>query len=174
MHYALTSYEANATMLTDDIERMEKLLFTGRQTRITLRELYHVKSSSRLCRRILGFTRDVITQHVTTAADASALQDVNDTLQKLLLSYDEIHDDAANLSTVYLSLASVKTNDAMKLLTVFSVFFMPLTFIAGIYGMNFKYMPELDWRWGYPMILFLMAMIGVVIFIWFKRKKVIQ
>ena len=174
MYYTVKSYEANAITLSEEVDSMEKLVFVGKQTRITLEELYYLKSSSRLNRRIIGLTRDVIMQHVTTEDDASALQDVKDLLQKLSLSFDETHDDAANLSTVYLSIVSLKTNDVMKLLTVFSVFFMPLTFIAGIYGMNFEFMPELHWKLGYPLVLLVMALIGLVIFIWFKRKQVIQ
>jgi magnesium transporter len=61
----------------------------------------------------------------------------------------------------------------MKLLTIFSAFFLPLTFIAGIYGMNFRYMPELEWHNGYFMTLGLMAIISIVIYMWFKRKKII-
>lgn len=63
-----------------------------------------------------------------------------------------------------------KTNDVMKVLTIFSVFFMPLTFIVGIYGMNFQYMPELQQRWGYPASLILMAAVSALIYGWFKRK----
>jgi len=56
-------------------------------------------------------------------------------------------------------------------LTIIATIFMPLTFIAGIYGMNFKYMPELEWRWGYPAIWFVVVLIGVSMLIYFKRKK---
>jgi len=174
MYYAVKSYEDNAIRLSEEVDQMEKLVFVGKQTRVTLEELYYLKSSSRLNRRIIGLTREVILQHVTTDGDASALQDVKDLLQKLSLSFDETHDDSANLSTVYLSIVSLKTNDVMKLLTIFSVFFMPLTFIAGIYGMNFEFMPELHWKIGYPLVLLVMSLIGIVIFIWFKRKNVIQ
>lgn len=174
MWYVLKSYEANAIRLSEEVDEMEKLVFVGKQTRITLEELYYLKNSARLNRRILGLTREVLLQHTTIEKDASALQDVKDLLQKLSLSFDETHDDSSNLSTVYLSIVSLKTNDVMKLLTIFSVFFMPLTFIAGIYGMNFEFMPELHWKIGYPLVLVLMATIGAGIFLWFKRKNVIR
>jgi magnesium transporter len=172
MWYVIKSYETKALALSEEVDQMEKLVFVGKQTRITLEELYYLKNTARLNRRILGLTRDVIFQHSTTEKDASALQDVKDLLQKLSLSFDETHDDSANLSSVYLSVVSLKTNDVMKLLTIFSVFFMPLTFLAGIYGMNFEFMPELHWKLGYPMVLLAMALIGLVIFRWFTRKKI--
>ncbi|MCX6303609.1 MAG: magnesium transporter CorA [Bacteroidetes bacterium] len=173
MYYTIKSYEANAISLSEKIDRMEKLVFVGRQTRITLEHLYYLKNTCRLNRRIISLSKEVILQHTTTEKDAGALQDVKDLLQKLSLSFDETHDDAANLSTIYLSIVSLKTNDVMKLLTIFSVFFMPLTFIAGIYGMNFDVMPELRWKLGYPLILIVMSLISFVIFWWFKRKKIL-
>ena len=173
MYYAVKSYEANAESLSEKIDRMEKLVFMGKQTRITLERLYYLKNTCRLNRRIISLSKDVISQHLTTEKDASALQDVKDLIQKLSLSFDETHDDSANLSNIYLSIVSLKTNDVMKLLTIFSVFFMPLTFIAGIYGMNFDFMPELRWRLGYPLILAVMVAICVVIFWWFKRRRIL-
>ena len=173
MYFAIKSYEPNSYALSKAIDYMEKQVFVGRQSRISLEQLYYLKNSCRLNRRIISFSKDVILQHTTTENDATALQDVKDLLQKLSLSFDETHDDAANLSTVYLSIVSLKTNDTMKVLTIFSVFFMPLTFIVGVYGMNFEFMPELSWKWGYPMVWLVMLIICVVIFLWFKRKKIL-
>jgi magnesium transporter len=59
----------------------------------------------------------------------------------------------------------------MKVLTIIATIFMPLTFSAGIYGMNFKYMPELEWRWGYPAIWCVLVLIGGSMLIYFRRKK---
>jgi magnesium transporter len=70
-----------------------------------------------------------------------------------------------------MSFSAQRTNDVMRVLTLFSVFFMPLTFIVGIYGMNFEYMPELTKTWGYPAVLILMGLIALMIYTWFKRKK---
>jgi magnesium transporter len=173
MYYAVKSYEHTAINLSEKIDRMEKMVFVGTQARISLERLYYLKNTCRLNRRIISFSKDVIMQHFTTEKDASALQDVKDLIQKLSLSFDETHDDAANLSGVYLSIVSLKTNDVMKLLTIFSVFFMPLTFIAGVYGMNFDIMPELRWQLGYPMILLIMLLISGAIFLWFKRSRIL-
>jgi len=173
MYYVINSYEPSATGLSKAIDYMEKQVFVGRQSRITLEQLYYLKNSCRLNRRIISLSKELIHQHTTSDKDASALQDVKDLIQKLSLSLDETHDDSANLSTVYFSIVSLRTNDVVKLLTIFSVFFMPLTFIVGIYGMNFEYMPELHWKWGYPLILFTMVVISLVIFLWFKRKKIL-
>ena len=72
---------------------------------------------------------------------------------------------------MYLSSVSNRLNEVMKVLTAISLIFMPLTFIVGVYGMNFKYIPELEWRYGYFLTLFVMLGIGVFMFFYFKRKK---
>lgn len=173
MWYVIKSYESNADTLSVEIDKMEKEIFVGRQSKITLEQLYYLRNSCRLNRRIISLSKDLILQHTTIESDASALQDVKDLIQKLSLSFDETQDDSANLSTVYLAIVSLKTNDVVKLLTIFSVFFMPLTFIVGIYGMNFVYFPELHWKLGYPIVLVGMLFICAIIFFWFKRKKIL-
>ena len=59
----------------------------------------------------------------------------------------------------------------MKVLTVIATIFIPLTFVAGVYGMNFENMPELHWRWGYPTVMLFMALLGTTMFAYFKKKK---
>lgn len=75
-----------------------------------------------------------------------------------------------NLLKIYLSLSAQRTNEVMRMLTIFSAFFLPLTFIAGIYGLNFEFMPELGWKAGYPAVLFLMVVVAGRIYVWFRRK----
>ena len=102
-----------------------------------------------------------------------ALQDIRDLHLKLLSLFDQAQEDVNNLSNIYLSLSAQKTNEVMKVLTIFSAFFMPLTFVAGIYGMNFDNMPELRTKYGYFACLLLMCLIALVIFIWFRKRKLI-
>ena len=83
---------------------------------------------------------------------------------------DEIHDNVSNLLTVQLNLASHRTNEVMRILTVFSAFFLPLTFLVGVYGMNFEFMPELSRRWAYPAVWGVMVIITLGIYIWFRRR----
>jgi magnesium transporter len=77
----------------------------------------------------------------------------------------------SDMLDVYFSAVSNRLNEVMKILTMIATVFMPLTFIAGIYGMNFKYMPELEWVWGYPAVLLIMAGIGLWMILYFRRKK---
>jgi magnesium transporter len=72
---------------------------------------------------------------------------------------------------IYLSSISHRMNQVMKVLTIIATIFIPLTFIAGVYGMNFKYMPELEWKSGYFLIMGLMAAIGILMLFYFKKKK---
>jgi len=72
---------------------------------------------------------------------------------------------------LYLSTISNRMNEVMKVLTIIATIFIPITFVAGIYGMNFKYMPELDWKWGYLAVWGLIGVIALGTIGYFKRKK---
>ena len=75
------------------------------------------------------------------------------------------------LLDLYLSSVNNKMNEVMKVLTVFASIFIPLTFLVGVYGMNFEYMPELRWRWGYPALWAVMLALIAGMVVYFKRKK---
>ena len=97
--------------------------------------------------------------------------DVHDHVLRVLDSLESYRERIAAMQDLYLSSISNKMNEAMKVLTVFASIFIPLTFIAGIYGMNFEYMPELKWQWAYPSLWLLFISISVSLLIYFKRKK---
>ena len=104
---------------------------------------------------------------------SSTLQDLKDTLLHLIFRAQEVVDDATSLLNSHMTFTAQKSNDVMKLLTVFSAFFLPLTFIVGVYGMNFHNMPELNLKYGYFITLLVMIVIAILIYIWFKRKKIL-
>ena len=81
-----------------------------------------------------------------------------------------MRDFATALMELHLSTANNKMNEVMKMLTVMASVFIPLTFIASIYGMNFEYMPETEWAWGYPGVILLMAAVGVGLLVMFRRR----
>ena len=86
---------------------------------------------------------------------------------------EESVENSNQLMNTFLSISDQKNNEVVRLLTIFSAFFLPLTFIAGIYGMNFKIMPELNWKYGYLFSIVLMLAIVIVIYSWFRRKKIL-
>ncbi len=98
-------------------------------------------------------------------------RDVYDHLIQVIQMLEMIRSAVSGLFDVYTSAVSHRMNEVMKVLTIVATFFIPLTFIAGIYGMNFKFMPELEMHWGYPAVLLVMAAIGIVMFIYFKLRK---
>lgn len=99
------------------------------------------------------------------------LRDVYDHVIHVIDSVDIYREMITGMLDMYLSSVSNRLNEVMKVLTAISLIFMPITFIVGVYGMNFKYMPELEWRYGYFYALAGMFCIGVAMFLYFKRKK---
>jgi magnesium transporter len=98
------------------------------------------------------------------------LRDCYDHTVQIIDLLENYRDVTSGLMEVYLSSISNRTNEIMKVLTIVTALFIPATWIAGIYGMNFKYLPELDWRLGYPFALFLMVAFAVVLLLFFRAK----
>ena len=98
------------------------------------------------------------------------LNDITDHILQILDSLEVARENLVTLQDLHLANVSYKMNEVIKVLTIFSTIFMPMTFITSIYGMNFAFMPELNWRWGYPIILGVSLMIGIGMWLYFKRK----
>ena len=172
IHKMMNTFVEPANILSDKIDEIEEIIFLKDNSKVSLEDLYYQKSHTRISKKLLQITQNVINQIEVNEASKTALQDIKDQLLHLILQYDEVWEDSNNLLNTYLSVNSQRSNNIMKLLTVFSAFFLPLTFIVGVYGMNFENMPELKWKSGYFMALGLMVVIAVIIYFWFKRKKI--
>jgi magnesium transporter len=99
------------------------------------------------------------------------LRDVYDHTIQVIDAIETFRDMLSGMLDIYLSSVSNRMNEVMKVLTIIATIFIPLTLIAGIYGMNFKYMPELEQPWSYPVVWLIMLVVGVVMVIYFRRKR---
>lgn len=99
------------------------------------------------------------------------LKDVYDHTIQIIDTIETYKEMLSGMLDIYLSSVSNKMNEVMKVLTIIATVFIPLTLIVGIYGMNFKYMPELEWKWSYPIVWVIMISIGTFMYFYFKRMK---
>jgi magnesium transporter len=99
------------------------------------------------------------------------LRDVYDHTIQVIDTVESLRDLVAGMHDTYLSSVSNRMNEVMKVLTIFATIFIPLTFIAGIYGMNFEWMPELRWHWSYPVLLLLMLAGGISMLAYFRKRR---
>jgi magnesium transporter len=163
----------------EKIEDLEDEVVTN-PTRGTLQKIYQVRRELLALRRAIWPQRDAINTLIRDGSDLISpevriyLRDCYDHAVQVMDMVETYRELASGLMDVYLSAVGNKMNEIMKLLTVISSIFIPLTFIAGVYGMNFNTekspvnMPELNWYWGYPVCLAFMAAIalGLVFFFW--------
>lgn len=168
--HALESFDDPAQRLSEQVDFFENQILLKTVTNEQVEALYYIKRQASISNKILLLMSEPINHIRTIPKDDPDLQDVKDQHLKILTLYNQVLEDVNNLMGLYMSFSSQKTNEVVKVLTIFSVFFMPLTFIVGIYGMNFEFMPELSKKWGYPAVLVLMILVTVVIHQWFKRK----
>jgi len=142
-----------------------------------LQIIYKLKSELIFLRKSVWPLREVISileKGESVLIDKSTniyLRDIYGHTIQVMDTVETLRDVISGTLDVYLSSVSNKMNEIMKVLTIIATIFIPLTFIAGVYGMNFQYMPELKWVWAYPLILSVMLIIGIVMVIFFKRRK---
>ncbi|TFH11909.1 MAG: magnesium/cobalt transporter CorA [Nitrosomonadales bacterium] len=162
--------------LVDVIEGIESELLAN-PSRRTLASIQSVKREAIFIRKTVSPVRELLVgiQHneSTLIQEKSLIyfRDVYDHSIRVIESMDSYRELVSGLLDIYLSSVSNKMNETMKVLTIFASIFIPLTFISGIYGMNFEYMPELKWKWSYPLIWIVFIIITVALLIFFKKKK---
>lgn len=169
-------YFAVTEAIEDEIELIEETLMTDLSMKIP-------ESIQELKRKIIFIRKAVLPiRELTYRLERSESEFINDSTRLYLRDlYDHViriteHIDgfqemAKSLMDLYHSSVSSRMNEIMKVLTIISTVFIPLSFIAGVYGMNFKYMPELEFKWGYPVIWILIISVVTVMLVFFRKKK---
>jgi len=171
--FMIESFKKPTIELSNKITQIEKTIFLKDYRVILIEELYFIKSQARILKKIISITESIIHQSQDKYKVSYIHQDIQDQLLNLLTMNEESLENSTQLMNTYLSLSDQKNNEVVRLLTIFSVFFLPLNFIAGVYGMNFSFMPELTWKIGYAFALCLMAIVVIVIYLWFRRKRIL-
>ena len=159
----------------DRIEELdEELQLKPKQS--TLIRINKLKREIIYIRKQLWPLREVLSQFKKTESKLlnsdtqKYLNDVYDHTIQILDTIESLRDIVSGMTDLYLSSVSNKMNEIMKVLTIFAAIFIPLTFVAGVYGMNFTYMPELGWKYGYLMVWTIFLIVGFGLFYLFKKK----
>ena len=162
--------------LSEKIEDMEEELAADPRPQ-TMQAIHKFKRDTIYLRKSVWPLREVVSSlergesKLVKKGTHIFLRDVSDHTVQVIDTIETFRDTLSGMFDIYLSSVSNRMNEIMKVLTIFAAIFIPLTFIAGIYGMNFKFMPELEWEWGYFVLLGFMAVVGFGMLFYFKRKK---
>lgn len=160
----------------DQLEALEDELISSPEP-VTQQKIYALKIDLLYLRKSVWPLRDLLSilQHgdggLFQEANLIYVRDVYEHVIHFLDNVETYRDLVANMLDVYLSSLSIKLNEVMKVLTVIATLFIPLTFITSLYGMNFHYMPELDWRWGYPLVWLVMLLLSLGMLLYFHRRR---
>jgi magnesium transporter len=176
------SYFAILEKFGERIESMEEELVVNPKEK-TLQQIHTMKREMISLRKSIWPLREVISglqrsdSSLISETTGIYLRDVYDHTIQVIDTVESFRDMVSGMLDIYLSSISNKMNAVMKVLTIIATIFIPLTFIAGIYGMNFNpekspwNMPELNWYWGYPAVWVVMAVVLVIMLVYFRRKK---
>ena len=162
--------------LGDRISRLDDEVLNNPQPE-TLRRIHEMKRELAFLRRCVWPLREMISglqkrdnDLLTEGLDAY-LRDLHDHIAQVIDTVESYRDVLSGLTDLYLSVVSNRMNEVMKVLTLIATIFIPITFVAGIYGMNFEHMPELHWRWSYPVVWLVMLSAAGGMVMYFKRKR---
>jgi magnesium transporter len=170
------NYFAVLEKLGEDIEFLEDELVTNPMPE-TLQAMHDLKREMIFLRKSFWPLREVVNalergeSPLIKESTQIYLRDVYDHTIQVIDAVETLRDTLSGMLDIYLSSISNRMNEVMKVLTIIATIFIPLSFMAGIYGMNFQFMPELGWPWAYPMLWLIMIAIAVVMLIYFRRRK---
>jgi len=168
----MKSFDDEAISLFETMDNIENEIFLKNTNHTNqIRRLYKLKRKSGLNSRVLTISNDAIDKFKLLNLEDSEVVDLKDKQKDVVADFEHLNLQITNLISMFLALSDQKANQVMKVLAIYSVYFLPITFIAGVYGMNFDNMPELHTQHGYFYTLGLMAVIVICTFIYARRKQ---
>ena len=153
------------------LDEYEEIVFLHRDRKSSLKKIYFIKRQIDLIRNVLTFYKDIVDYFHMPEYKNIYTQDLKDSFSRSQILFKNTSENTAQLLSIYFNIESNHTNEIMRLLTIISVFFMPLTFVTGVYGMNFEFMPGLKSQYGYIVMIGLMVLLAIFIYCLFKKKQ---
>ncbi len=168
----MKSFDDESVSLFETMDNIENEIFLKNTNHTNqIKRLYKLKRKSGLNFRVLTISADAIDKFKLLGLEESEFFDLKDKHKDVVADFDHLNIQITNLISMFLALSDQKANQVMKVLAIYSVYFLPITFIAGVYGMNFDNMPELHQKNGYFFTLGLMALVVICTFIYARRKQ---
>lgn len=168
----MKSFDDESVNLLETMDSIENEIFLKNTNHTNqIRRLYRLKRKSGLNSRVLSISTDAVDKFKLLNLQDSEIADLKDKHKDVVTDFDHLNSQITNLISMFLALSDQKANQVMKVLAIYSVYFLPITFIAGVYGMNFDNMPELHTKYGYFYTLGLMGLIVICTFIYARRKQ---
>jgi magnesium transporter len=168
----MKSYDDESQDLMETMDNIESEIFL-KNTNSTnqIRRLYQLKRKSGLNARILNISTDWVDKFRILNLSDTETSDLKDKHKDVITDFEHLNAQVTNLISMFLAISDQKANQVMKVLAIYSMYFFPITFIAGIYGMNFKNMPELETHNGYYITLCVMGLIALLTFLFVRSKR---
>ncbi len=168
----MKSFDDESISLLETMDNIENEIFLKNTNHTSqIRRLYKLKRKSGLNSRVLVISTDAIDKFKLLNLQDSEIVDLKDKHKDVVADFDHLNAQITNLISMFLALSDQKANQVMKVLAIYSVYFLPITFIAGVYGMNFDNMPELHHKYGYYFTLGGMALVVISTFIYVRRRQ---
>lgn len=170
------SYFGLIDAISDELEGLEEDVLS-RPGRTTLTKLHLLKRVATKLRHQVWPLREAVAplargdSELAGEDTAPYWRDLYDHLVQILDMVESLRENLSSLVDIYLNTTSHRMNEIMKVLTIIATIFIPLTFLAGVYGMNFKHMPELELKWAYPTLIGVMVVVALVMLVYFWRRK---
>ena len=167
----MKSFDDESQNLMEIMDQIESEIFLKTTNHSNhIRRLYRLKRKAGLNTRILNISTVWVDKFKLLQLQDISVTDLKDKHKDVIADFEHLNTQVASLISMFLAMSDQKANQVMKVLAIYSMYFFPITFIAGIYGMNFHFMPELQLKYGYYVTLGLMGVIALITFLYVRKK----